>query len=162
IARVETELGALHLITEKGEKVETLRKEQIDVFHQVSGELVSYWRFYTLQCAIELELFDHLPNHLKEISRRIGLPEASTLKLLRALQEMEFVQLADHSDWVCTSKGRFLQSSHHYTLRHAASLWSQEHLTCWRHISYSLKTGQPAFNQLFGKGWFDWLKDHPD
>lgn len=161
VARVETPLGALHLITEEGEKVGILRQELEDEFHHVSAELVSYWRFYTLQVANQLRLFDFLPNDVCNLSQCIDLPETSTFKLLRGLQEMGYVEIDSTHRWVCTSKGSFLQSNHPYTLKHAAALWGQEHLISWQNITYSLENSLPAFKQLFGKGWFEWLKDHP-
>ena len=162
IARVETKRGSLLLITEKGEKKETLREDLEDEFHQVSGDLVSYWRFYTLQAALELNLFDHLPKTADRLAKVIDVPESSALKLLLALQELGFIDCLDNHTWICTSKGSFLKADHSYSLKKAGLLWGKEHCTSWQNIVYSLKTGLPAFNKLFGKGWFEWLQDHPD
>ncbi len=161
-ARVETTLGALHQITEDGEKIHTLRESTEDEFHQLSGELVSYWRFYTLQAANEMQLFEHIPNSTKKLSNLLELSETSTLKLLRALQEMGMIENKELDHWLPTSKGVFFQSQHPFSLKSALDLWKDEHLTSWRNVSHSLKTGQAAFDHLFGKGWFDWLKDDPE
>ncbi len=161
VARVETHRGELRLINEKGEKIGQLREELEDEFHQVSAELVSYWRFYTLQSAIEVQLFDYLPASLQELAQYIDLPETSTDKLLCALQEMGYLEIAESGQWTCTPKGAFLQSAHPYSLMEAGRLWKEEHLTCWSNLTYALKTGSPVFSHLFEKGWFDWLKDHP-
>lgn len=161
IARVETPLGALYRINEEGKKVEMLRSQREDEFHQVSAELVSYWRFYTLQAASDYDLFDHLPNSVEGISKLTGLHPASALKLLKALQEMGFVSYQG-VQWCCTPSGAFLTSDHPYSLKKACRLWAQEHLECWRQMNHTLVTGQPTFNAVFGKGWFQWLKDHPE
>ncbi len=160
-ARVETVLGGLDLITENGEKVHTLRKAREDEFHELSGELVSYWRFYTIKAANELQLFEHLPNSTKKLSELLLIAELSTLKLLRALQEMGLVQ-SEQNHWYLTTKGAFFHSQHPFSLKSAIDLWKDEHLTSWTHLLSSLKTERPAFGQLFGKEWFDWLKDHPE
>lgn len=161
IARVETELGKLLRITERGEEIEVLRNEIEDPFHQVSAELVSYWRFYTLQSANELHLFDNLLNSTDKLSELLILPKASTIKLLRGLQEMGFVK--ENGDfWEPTKKGEFFESKHPFTLQYACRLWGEEHLTSWSQLTYSLKSGLPAFNHLYDKGWFDWLKENPE
>lgn len=162
IARVETKRGSLLLITEKGEKKEILRGDLEDEFHQVSAELVSYWRFYTLQAALELNIFDHLPKTANHLAKVLDIPETSAVKLLLALQELEFVDCLDNHTWICTSKGAFLKAEHSYSLKKAGLLWGKEHRISWENIMYSLKTGLPAFNKLFEKGWFQWLQDHPD
>lgn len=162
VSRVETELGALYLINEKGERIETLRDPIEDEFHQLSGELVSYWRFYTMLAAHELHLFDHLPNSASNLSKLIFIPENSTNKLLSALQELGLVSLDEKGDWVFTAKGEFFHPQHLFSLKKALALWKDEHLTAWQHILHSLKTGSSTFDHLYGKNWFEWLKDQPD
>lgn len=162
IARVETNQGALHLIDEEGRNVGILRESLEDPFHQASADLVSYWRLYTIQTALEIHLFDHLPNSAIRLAKIISLPEKSTLLVLQALQEMGYVEKRSDEQWVPSVKGAFFHSRHPFSLKNAADLWKGEHLTCWRHLSTSLKTDKPAFDSLYGKGWFDWLKDHED
>ncbi|MDN3506743.1 MAG: methyltransferase [Simkaniaceae bacterium] len=162
IARVETEHGALLRISEEGKPISTLREAIHDEFHQVSAELVSYWRYNTLQAANQLQLFDSLPSSIENISRQLKLPQHSICKLLRALQEMGYVDITDKKHWSCTGKGEYLQAGHPYSLKKASQLWNEEHLTCWKNIHYSLKTSLPAFNHLYKKSWFDWLTEHPE
>jgi hypothetical protein len=160
VARVETEAGELLLISENGETLQILRLPQKDPFYEASGELVSYWRFYSLQAAIQIDLFDHLPASTEQLLLRLPIPEISLCRLLKALQEIGVIKKKKES-WFLTSKGAFFQSHHPESLRHAATLWREEHLEAWKEILYSLKTNRPAFDHLFGKNWFQWLEDHP-
>ncbi len=162
IARVETVSGALYLIAENGEITQALRAAQEDEFHQVSAELVSYWGFYTLQAANELQLFEHFPNSAKALSNLLLISEATLSKLLRALQEMGFVEILGSDHWGLTTKGALFHSQHPFSLKSAANLWKEEHLTSWRNLLFSLKTGHSAFEQFFGKNWFEWLKEYPE
>lgn len=162
VARVETGLGSLHLIDEEGRKVGVLRDPLEDPFHAASADLVSYWRFFTLQTAQEIHLFDHLPNSSLELAKIIAIPETSTIKLLQALQEMGYVEKRSDDQWLSTVTGVFLHSKHPFSLKGAADLWKEEHLVCWRHLLKSLKTENPAFDSLYGMGWFDWLENHGD
>lgn len=152
MARVETEGGALCLIEESGERVGKLRENTEDVFHHVSAELVSYWRFYTLKAAHEFKLFEALPS---------SLPSSSKYKLLRALQEMGFVERKEDAGWILTEKGSFLQPQHRLSLFSALEVWKEEHLLSWQNLSYALLQEKSAFEHLFGQDYFKWLKDHP-
>lgn len=160
IARVQKHEGGLYLINEKGDEVALLREPTQDAFHQVSGELVSYWRFYTIQAANELQLFEHLPHSTLGLSKLILISEKNTRRLLQALEEMGYVKKTDDDLWLPTPKGAFFHSHHPFSMKEAANLWKDEHLSCWQHLLFSLKTDKPAFDHLYGKGWFNWLKDH--
>ena len=158
VARVETHSGALHLINERGQLLSALRDPIEDEFHQVSAELVSYWKYYTIDAACTLKLFDHLPGSTKLVSQQISLPYNSTEKLLKALCDMGFIQKSSEEEWTLSTKGEFLTSKHPFSLLAAQQLWKDEHLESWRHLLYSLKSETPAFNHLYGKSWFDYLQ----
>ncbi len=160
IARVETNNGALLLIDESGEIVTILREALEDEFHHVSAELVSYWRFYTLDAACQLKIFDHLPCTTELVSKKTEIPHDSIEKLLRALCEMEFVYKSDQ--WMLSEKGSFLTSWHPFSLLSAQQLWKEEHLISWQKLIYSLKTESSSFDHLFGKSWFDYLKNNEE
>ena len=161
IARVETDNGEILLINEVGAPVKCLRRSSEDPFHRASGELVSYWRWNTLQTAIELNVFDHLPNSIENLQKHISLSFSSIRRLMRALEEMGFVEKSKGNQWDMSASGAFFKTNHLYSLKEAAKLWKEEHRESWQHLSYSLKTEKPAFNKLYGKGWFDWLEKNP-
>jgi hypothetical protein len=160
IARVETANGALFLINESGETVAILREPLEDEFHQVSAELVSYWRFYTLDTACQLKIFDQLPGSTDSLSKKTETPHDSIEKLLRALCEMGFVSKSDQ--WQLSNKGAFLTSGHPFSLLPAQKLWKDEHLHSWQKLLYSLKAKTPSFDHLFEKSWFDYLKNNEE
>ncbi len=162
VARVETNNGALHLINERGQLISTLRGPIEDEFHQVSAELVSYWKYYTIDAACTLKLFDHLPGSTKLVSQKISLPYNSTDKLLKALCDMGFIQKSPEEEWALSTKGEFLTSKHPFSLLAAEKLWKEEHLESWRHLLYSLKTETPAFNHLYGESWFEYLQGNDE
>jgi hypothetical protein len=161
VSRVEAFSGAFLLINEQGETLATVREPLQDKkgeFHEVSADLVSYWRFYTLDAACHLKIFDYLPATTSQISDQLSIPLRTTEKLLKALAEMEYI--SQHPDqWMLSSKGQFLTSHHPLSLTAAQQLWKEEHLTAWQNLLYSLKTEKPAFEHLFDKPWFDYLKD---
>lgn len=158
VGRVETHSGALHLINERGQVVSILRDSLEDEFHQVSAELVSYWRYYTIDAACTLKLFDSLPGSTALLSKKTSLSLPSTEKLLKALCSMGFILKAPEKEWALSPKGEFLTSQHPFSLLAAQQLWKDEHLESWRHLLYSLRTDTPAFNHLYGQSWFEYLQ----
>jgi hypothetical protein len=39
---------------------------------------------------------------------------------------------------------------------------SEAELQTWAHLSYSVRTGKPAFEHIYGKGWFEYLDEQPE
>lgn len=153
-ARVETFSGQLLVIDEQGQAIRSLREATDDPFHQASGELVSYWRLNTLDCACKFRLFDFLPSSEENLT--VNLPHSSKRRLLRALQEMNLVKQVNEV-WETTDKGAFFKTKDLYSLYEALQLWKEEHLTSWGHLAESLQTESCAFEKQYGANWFQWL-----
>ena len=161
VSRVETKFGEILLIDEQGQVIKQIRAATQDAFHDVSGDLVSYWRLFTLKAAQDLNLFNELPGTISAIGHKIGLAPAMTEKILLALKEMHYVsQLKE--EWKLTNTGEFLTSSHPYSIRDAQNLWMMEHYSSWHKLPYSLKNGRCAFEKCFQEKWFDFLAKDPE
>jgi hypothetical protein len=46
--------------------------------------------------------------------------------------------------------------------RAVAIMMGDEHYGAWRGLLYSVQTGKPAFDHLYGKPIFDWYAEHPE
>ena len=155
-ARVETKWGEILLIDEQGKVIKKVRAARQDPFHDVSGDLVSYWKFFTLKAAQDLHLFDYLPNTLPILADKTGLSLLMAEKILMGLQEMDYVRLSKDV-WNLTTTGEFLTSSHPFSLKNAQNLWMMEHFNSWHELLYSLKHKQCAFEKYYQARWFDFL-----
>lgn len=162
VARVEKDDGTLALLNEHGIETHLLRPPLHTPFHAVSADLVSYWRFYTLQAACQLQLFDLLPASTDDLAERLSLETAALHKLLSSLVEMGYLMQETPQTWHLAEKGSFLTQNHPSSLLAAQKLWSEEHLTAWGHLVDSLKTGKPAFETVFKSSWFTYIKDKPE
>lgn len=160
VARVETKFGELLLIDEQGKTIQTIREKVEDPFHKVSGELVSYWKLFTLKTAQDLNLFEQLPNTLPIIAQRTSLLEAMAEKILLGLKEMQYV-VESRGRWELTTAGEFLTASHPFSLRDAQNLWMMEHFSSWEQLSFSLQTSQSAFEKCYETPWFNYLDKNP-
>lgn len=161
-ARVESFDGAISMLDESGSIHHVLRASQRDPFHIASAQLVSYWGLYTLYSAHDMKLFDHLPNHPEEIARQLSLPIESATRLLTALQEMGLISLNHQGLYAFTEVGAHFHSDHPYSLSKALQFWREEHHAAWVDLSYSLQTGESAFEKQYAMNWFSWLRNQPE
>ncbi len=154
VSRVETDLGAILLIDEKGSTLQTISPPKRDLFHEVSADIISYWSFFTLKAASDFQIFSYLPATTKELSERTGLQPGMCEKLLLGLQEMHYVK-RKFFKWAPTEKGVFLLPTHEYSLADALTLWHDEHFTEWQKLSQYLQNPKPI-------NWFTYLDEQPE
>ncbi|VEN74736.1 Methyltransferase (fragment) [Candidatus Desulfarcum epimagneticum] len=88
-ARVETKQGALWIIDENGGKLHALRDER-DPFQELSDDLVGFWKTHAVSTAVELGIFEALPNPPAVIAKDMNAP-ARNCDWMRAAP-MEFWQ----------------------------------------------------------------------
>lgn len=129
-ARVERFDGALEVIDEAGEALVELRPPRRDPLHQVSAELVSFWRCEAIFAAVELGIFDKLP--LRD-------PRPRVRQLLEALGELNLVQVSDGA-WTVTRAGTLLRSEHPRSLVAAARYWSGAGRRGWDNLRDAIDT----------------------
>ena len=160
-ARAEEFDGALAVIDESGERIRTLRRPLVSPLERLSGEMVGLWRTQTIRSAVELGVFERLPASASEIERDLGLAQSVGERLMRALAEMGLAKRGADGAYSATPTGAHLRRSHPLSLADAALHWGRESYAAWSEITGALKTGRPAFPEIYGAGFFDWLSDKP-
>ena len=128
---------------------------------RVSSLLTSYWRGAVVHAAVKVGLFETLKQGCtthKELAEMIGCVPHLVLQVLTCLEKMNLVKSCG-GNWGLTEEGALLTKSSPYTLASSALMWWQEHLDSWRNLDYTLRTGKPAFEALYGKNFFQWFED---
>jgi predicted nucleotidyltransferase/SAM-dependent methyltransferase len=131
--------------------------------NRVSSLLTSYWRGAVIQAAVRTRIFDYLrqyPKKTEEISEDTRTNSAILTQVLDSLKRMNLVDYSMEG-WRLTSDGELLKESADPSLSSSAEMWWAEHLDAWRHLDHTLLTGEPVFEDIFGKTYFDWLEDNP-
>ena len=54
-----------------------------------------------------------------------------------------------------------MTDDHPESLKEACLNWHGEHLTAWQNLSYTIRTGNSAFNMLYGDAFFDYISKQP-
>ncbi len=124
----------------------------------------TYWEFLALKAACEINLFDAIElgaKTLYQIQFLLNLHPRTLQFLLGFLEREEYIK-KENKTLLLTEKGKLLTEKHPESLKQACILWGNEHLTAWQNLAYTLKTGKPAFEKIFGKPFFDFIAEHPE
>ena len=98
-----------------------------------------------------------------ELAAATGTHERSLYRLLRALASCGLFREDAQGRFALTASVDPLRrdapnSVHTY----AANAGSDASLQTWADLAYSLRTGKPAFEHIFGKGHFEYLSEQPE
>jgi hypothetical protein len=130
------------------------------------GMLAGMWQSRAICVAAQLKIADALadgPRPTAELAAWTGTNTPSLRRLLRALaRQGVFVELDDDSfgnsplSEVLSPKA----AGSMYAMAMGIADWGWR---SWAELEHSVRTGEPAFDKLYGKGLFDWFSaDDPD
>ncbi|HEX8340469.1 MAG TPA: methyltransferase [Tepidisphaeraceae bacterium] len=128
------------------------------------GMIAGFWVSRAVWAAAELGLADRLPapRTADELAGELGLHGRSLYRMMRALASVGVFR--EHAD------GRFENTPLSDTLRTGApdsvralarSELGPSHYPAWGEILYSLQTGRPSFDKVFGEPVFAWFEKNP-
>jgi hypothetical protein len=121
------------------------------------------WNYMAVSTACKLNIFDHLQEAktVKQLANELSLNEDKLLLLLNALSNAEF--LDKKTDYFKRNPlSEFLTENNPESLKYACLNWSDEHLTAWQHLDFSINTGKSSFEEIYGLPFFDYLNEHPE
>lgn len=133
-SRVETLSGALQIINEQGGVVRELRANRSDDFATLSADMVGYWRTFTIAAAVDLKIFDYLPNDIVQLAKLTNTIEQRLTRLLNALGELGLV-VSVQGLWHLLPKGEFLTIDHAMSLANAATEYRGELMHRWHDLT---------------------------
>jgi hypothetical protein len=124
-----------------------------------------YQRTCVIVAALQIGLFERLGRSsapASELARELGADERSFERLVRALRVLALVEL-EGGALKLTSAGRLLlKDGFGAGLRAWALLVGEEYLPAWTNLRHSVKTGEPAFEKVFGTSAWNHRKEHPE
>jgi hypothetical protein len=123
------------------------------------------WVSQAVYAAATLRIPDALsdgPQSCDAIAAATGTPAHSLSRLLRALCSLRVIAATDDGRFVLTALGRPLQADRPGSLRAMVLTLGEIHYQAWGALAHSIRTGSPAFPQVFGARLFDHLDRSPD
>jgi ubiquinone/menaquinone biosynthesis C-methylase UbiE len=126
--------------------------------------IVGAWIAQAIYAAAKLGVADRLragPKTAAELAGEIQVHPESLYRLLRTL--VAFGVFARRGElFALNPVGELLLSDGPDSKRALAIMMGEEHFRAWGEILYSLRTGKPAFDHLYGENIFDYLAKHPE
>src|SRR5262249_5760616 len=132
---------------------------------QLTQMITSYWVSRAIYIAAKLRIADHLkdgPRTAEELAATAGVAPRPLYRVLRALAGLGvFAHEAD---------GRFRLNPPAEPLREGGpdSFWAfavllgEEQYRPWDDLLETVRTGEPAFERLYGRPVFAYLSEHPE
>lgn len=133
--------------------------------HAVLLDLISaYWKSQAVYVVAFLGVADHLkdsPRSAADLARATGTHAESLSRLLRALaSEGVFAEQPD-GRFALTPPAECLLSDNPMSQRPLAIMNGEEHYRTWGELLHSIRTGQTAFDHVYGKPIFDYIASNP-
>jgi hypothetical protein len=134
--------------------------------HRILTQLISgYWTSQAIYAAAKLGIADLLergPKTAENLAAVTGTQPRALYRLLRALASVGLFTERPPGTFSLSILGTGLLSNAPGSQRPMAIMMGEEHYRAWGEILYSLRTGKPAFDHLYGKPIFDYLAEHPE
>jgi hypothetical protein len=134
----------------------------VALFQMMTGK----WISQAISTVVELGIPDHLGKGARavgDIARQSGASEDGVYRLLRALASVGVVAESTGRRFKLTAIGQLLRTDARES--HAGYAQLTGHDTTWRpwgEMAYSVKTGQPAFDKVFGMPVFEYLSKNAE
>jgi ubiquinone/menaquinone biosynthesis C-methylase UbiE len=127
--------------------------------------LTGYWISQALYVAAKLGIADLLTagsRSVAELASATQCQPSSVYRLLRALASVGVFAEDGQGRFTVTPLGQCLRSGVPGSQHALAIMSGEEHYRAWGELLYSVQTGQPAFDKLYGMPVFDFLSRHPE
>ncbi|MBV9143777.1 MAG: hypothetical protein JO115_23145 [Pseudonocardiales bacterium] len=103
------------------------------------------------------------PRPVAEIARRVGAHASALYRVLRALGDVGVVAERDDRWFALTPLGEMLRSDVPGSLRGWATLYGMPfHRHAWTDLYETVRTGESAFDRVYGIPFFNYLAEHPE
>ena len=122
-----------------------------------------YWLTQIVYVAAKLGIADLLtegPRTIEELARSTTTHAPSLYRLMRALASLGVFRENEDGTFEATILGRSLASGSPGALRARAILNGEEWYRAWGGLLHSVRTGETAFDQIFGMPFFEYLAAH--
>jgi hypothetical protein len=127
--------------------------------------LYGYKGTQCLYVAAKLNIADHLSSGNKSVSELAKLTNSKTEALYRVLRCLAalgiFTELPEKT-FSLNEAAEELRTDSESTLKDFVILCGEELYQAVGDLLYSVNTGKPAFNSLYGKSHWQYLEEHPD
>ncbi len=103
------------------------------------------------------------PKTTDALANELTLPANTLQRFMRALTQVGLFAELDDGVFANTEVSEYLRSDVQYSLRNMVSVLDDDAVSHgWGRLLDVLETGKPAFDEVNGTGFFDWIKADPE
>jgi len=136
-----------------------------EIRRQLFDLLSGFMRTQAISVATRLgvpDVVSSTPSDIGDIARAVGADESALYRLMRYLATEGIFTEDTARAFSETPLSVGLRSDAPATARWLALMLGAEHYGAWGEALHSFVTGEPAFDHVHGKSFFEYLGDHPD
>ena len=118
-----------------------------------------------LYVAAKLGVADHLqhgPKKSEELAKEVQANPKALFRLMRHLAAIGVFTQDESGKFGLAPLGELLCTDNPESMRYGAIFTGEENYKAAGNLLHSVRTGETAFNNLYGKGHFDWMAEHAD
>ena len=108
------------------------------------------------------DLLSDGPRSVTELADLTGSDRRALGRVLRALSSAGVVAVTDEGEYQLTTVGELLRTGVTRSSRDAAVMFGEEVFRSFAEIGYTLRTGKPAFEKVYGASFYAYLADNPE
>ena len=138
---------------------------EVSKHQQLDQMITGYWISQAIYAAAKFGIADHLkdgPKTVEELAGATSTNADALYRLLRALASVGIFTESELRRFSLTPLAEPLKSDVAGSKRALALMCGDEQFRAWAEIDYSIRTGEIAFDKVFGKPIFNYLGEHPD
>lgn len=134
---------------------------------QLSQMISSYWVAQSIYVVSKLNIADLLKENkslsCEKLAQLTKTNPSALYRLMRGLSSVGIFAESDFQHFIMTPLAEYLCSDNPQSMKATAIMLGESpHYQAWAEMLYSIKTGKPAFDKVFGMGVFDYFKSHPE
>ncbi len=132
---------------------------------QLDRMISGYWISQAIYAAAKFGIADHLvagPRDIQDLAAETSTHPESLYRLLRALASVGVFVEVEPRRFALTPLAEPLRSDVPGSKRALSLMMGAEQFHSWSEIEYSIRTGQKAFDKVYGEPIFDYLGKHPE
>jgi len=118
-----------------------------------------------LYVAAKLGVADHLRHGTKnpeELAKEVGANPKALFRLMRHLAALGIFTQDESGKFGLKPLGELLCTDNPESMRYGAIFTGEENYKAAGNLLHSVRTGETAFDHLYGKGHFEWMAEHAD
>jgi SAM-dependent methyltransferase len=128
--------------------------------------LLGRWVSWAISTAAKLSIADHLeagPKTTQQLAGELGVHEMALYRLMRALASVGVFHEGDGRLFSQTPASDVLRSNAKPSLRNMAMLLGDRwHSSAWGELAWTVESGLPGTQKIFGMNLFEYLSQHPE